>query len=235
MTAVLEPSDQGIIIINGVHDAPLIKDANIPPPPRLEQTPSVNPPDRGASSQKRKGEPAPPPPPPPPPSAWTPRCHARSAQVGPTVERYFLANWAFPTPRARARFLTAGFSTVTCLYFPLARDDRIEYACRLLTLLFLIDGEGRTSPPFFFLLCFFFLSFLLFFSSPEIYIYIAPIHPPPPPLFFFCNTRPLYCHFADAGSVFFLARPTGRYIARGRPSVQCAAHAHHAGRRAPLS
>ena len=181
MTAVLEPSDQGIII-NGVHDAPLIKDANIPPP-RLEQTPSVNPPDRGASSQKRKGEPAPAPPPPPPPSAWTPRCHARSAQVGPTVERYFLDNWAFPTPRARARFLTAGFSTVTCLYFPLARDDRIEYACRPLTLLFLIDGEGES--PFFFLALLLLSFFLAFFSSPEIYIYIASIHSPPLRFFFF--------------------------------------------------
>ena len=140
MAAVLEASDQGRIIINGVHNAPLIKDANIPPPlpPQQDQPPSIDPHDHGASSQKRKGESASS----PPPSAWTPRCHPRSAQVGPTVERYFLDNWPFPTPRARARFLTAGFSTVTCLYFPLARDDRIEYACRLLTLLFLIDGEG---------------------------------------------------------------------------------------------
>ena len=30
---------------------------------------------------------------------------------------------------------------VTCLYFPMGKDDRIEYACRLLTVLFLIDGE----------------------------------------------------------------------------------------------
>jgi len=28
---------------------------------------------------------------------------------------------------------------VTCCYFPLAADDRIELACRLLTVLFLID------------------------------------------------------------------------------------------------
>ncbi|CAL8580508.1 hypothetical protein XPA_006229 [Xanthoria parietina] len=224
MAAVLEASDQGRIIINGVHNAPLIKDANIPPPlpPQQDQPPSIDPHDHGASSQKRKGESASP----PPPSAWTPRCHPRSAQVGPTVERYFLDNWPFPTPRARARFLTAGFSTVTCLYFPLARDDRIEYACRLLTLLFLIDGEGEPPPLFFFPSASSF--FLAFFSSPEIYC----SHPSPPPLFFF-NTRAASLLFLLTLALFFGQRPTGRHVARGRPSVQCAAHAHHAGRRAP--
>jgi len=76
----------------------------------------------------------------PPPSAWTPRCHSRAEEVGKNVEEYFLHNWLFPSQKSKAKFLKAGFSRVTCLYFPMAKDDRIEYACRLLTVLFLVDG-----------------------------------------------------------------------------------------------
>lgn len=78
----------------------------------------------------------------PPPSAWTPRCHSRAEEISKLVDGYFLANWPFPNQKSRSRFLKAGFSRVTCLYFPMAKDERIESACRLLTVLFLIDGEA---------------------------------------------------------------------------------------------
>ena len=78
-----------------------------------------------------------------PPSAWTPRLHSQAEKVGRDVEEYFLQNWDFPNQDSKARFLKAGFPRVTCLYFPLAKDDRIEYACRLLTVLFLIDGQNN--------------------------------------------------------------------------------------------
>ena len=57
------------------------------------------------------------------------------------VDGYFLEHWPFPSKKAEQVFRDAAFSRVTCLYFPLAKDDRIHFACRLLTVLFLIDGE----------------------------------------------------------------------------------------------
>lgn len=59
--------------------------------------------------------------------------------VAAEVDGYFLEHWPFPNDKARKRFLDAGFSRVTCLYYPKALDDRIHFGCRLLTLLFLID------------------------------------------------------------------------------------------------
>lgn len=82
----------------------------------------------------------------PPPSTWMPACHPRVDAVASEVHNYFLNHWDFPTEKAKKTFLRAGFSRVTCLYFPLARDDRIHFACRLLTVLFLIDDvlEGMS-------------------------------------------------------------------------------------------
>ncbi|KAI0390656.1 Aristolochene synthase from penicillium Roqueforti [Xylariaceae sp. FL0594] len=74
-----------------------------------------------------------------PASDWTPICHPLVDEVSREVNDYFLQHWGFPSAKARSKFIDAGFSRVTCLYFPRARDDRIHFACRLLTLLFLID------------------------------------------------------------------------------------------------
>lgn len=76
----------------------------------------------------------------PPPSAWTHLCHPRLKECQDEVDGYFLENWKFPNFKAVRTFLGAKFSEVTCLYFPLALDDRIHFASRLLTVLFLIDG-----------------------------------------------------------------------------------------------
>lgn len=76
----------------------------------------------------------------PPSSRLTPpKCHPRVEEVSHEVNEYFLKHWEFPTAKSRKVFLAAGFPRVTCLYFPLAKDDRIHFACRLLTVLFLID------------------------------------------------------------------------------------------------
>lgn len=77
----------------------------------------------------------------PPPSRWTPMCHPRVSEVTEEVDGYFLEHWPFPDKKAEQGFRRAAFSRVTCLYFPLATDDSIHFACRLLTVLFLIDGE----------------------------------------------------------------------------------------------
>ena len=77
----------------------------------------------------------------PPPSLFEPICHPLVDSVTKQVDGYFLQHWDFPNERAREKFVAAGFSRVTCLYFPKSLDDRIHFACRLLTVLFLIDGK----------------------------------------------------------------------------------------------
>ena len=68
------------------------------------------------------------------------KCHPLVELISSKVHKYFLERWKFQNEKAKQKFLAADFPRVTCLYFPEARDDRIEYACRLLSLLFLIDG-----------------------------------------------------------------------------------------------
>ena len=79
----------------------------------------------------------------PPPSIFTPICHPLVEQIIKEVDGHYLQNWGFPNEKAKKKFVAAGFSRVTCLYFPKALDDRIAMACSLLTILFLVDG---TSP-----------------------------------------------------------------------------------------
>jgi len=76
----------------------------------------------------------------PPPSRFVAECHPSEKQITAEVDGYFLTHWPFQTAKDRKKFVAAGFSRVTCLYFPLSLADRIYLACRLLTILFLIDG-----------------------------------------------------------------------------------------------
>lgn len=73
-------------------------------------------------------------------SLFQPKIHPLVDKVSREVNDYFLQHWAFEDEPARKKFIAAGFSKVTCLYYPLALNDRIHFACRLLTLLFLVDG-----------------------------------------------------------------------------------------------
>lgn len=77
----------------------------------------------------------------PPPSIFTPICHPLVEQATADVDGYYLQHWPFPNEKARKKFVAAGFSRVTCLYFPKALNERIRFACSLLTILFLIDGK----------------------------------------------------------------------------------------------
>ena len=81
----------------------------------------------------------------PPASAWTYLCHPRVKEIQDEVHGYFLENWNFPNAKAVRTFLNSKFSESTCLYFPFAPDDRIHFACKLLTVLFLIDGWSLKS------------------------------------------------------------------------------------------
>ena len=71
-----------------------------------------------------------------------PRCHPLEAQMTTEVNAYFIKHWPFPNAKAMEKFCQAGFSHMTCCYFPDAKNDRIQFACRLFTLLFLIDGSA---------------------------------------------------------------------------------------------
>lgn len=74
-------------------------------------------------------------------SRFEPLCHPLMEEVAAEVDGYFLQHWNLENDKAKKKFLDAGFSRVTCLYFPKALNDRIHFACRLLTVLFLIDGK----------------------------------------------------------------------------------------------
>jgi aristolochene synthase len=81
------------------------------------------------------------------PSTWVSASYPKVDEVSAQVEGWFLRHWPFPNEEAKKKFVAAGFSRVTCLYFPLARDDRIGSACKLLTILFLIDGITEPFLP----------------------------------------------------------------------------------------
>lgn len=82
-----------------------------------------------------------------PGSIWDSLCHPRADEVIEEVDSYFLQHWNFPHEKAKKTFIDAGFSRVTSLYFPKALDNRIHFACRLLTVLFLIDGSLHFPIP----------------------------------------------------------------------------------------
>ncbi|KAL4922808.1 isoprenoid synthase domain-containing protein [Aspergillus aurantiobrunneus] len=75
------------------------------------------------------------------PTNWTPLCHPRAAELAKEVDIFFLENWDFPNAKSKQTFLKAGFSRAICLFFPLAKNDRLHLACRLSTILFLINDR----------------------------------------------------------------------------------------------
>lgn len=77
----------------------------------------------------------------PRPSLWKPLRHPRYPEVSKEVDEYYLTHWNFSDAKAKDKFLKADFSNYTCLHLPLAKDDRIHFACRLFTVLFLVDGK----------------------------------------------------------------------------------------------
>ncbi|KAF2146989.1 uncharacterized protein K452DRAFT_315168 [Aplosporella prunicola CBS 121167] len=73
------------------------------------------------------------------PSRLVHKRHPLEPQVTADVEGWFLQHWPFENEKARKKIGTDGYSYATCMNFPLALDDRIHSACRLITILFLID------------------------------------------------------------------------------------------------
>lgn len=76
----------------------------------------------------------------------TPVCHSRVKEVNDEVNSYFLENWPFPNSKSQKGFLGSDFTSCMCYNYPEALDDRIGVACRLIALLFLVDGKSLRAP-----------------------------------------------------------------------------------------
>lgn len=129
---------------------PSLSQSHTPPvtmaPALLVETPSSSggctcSPGRSAGVQKITTTPSSPP---DSPCGFEALCHPLEESITKQVDGWFLAHWPFATAKDRKKFVTSAFSQVTCLYFPLAKDDRIRSACELLTILFLVDGKFHT-------------------------------------------------------------------------------------------
>ncbi|KAI1130840.1 Aristolochene synthase in complex with 12,13 Difluorofarnesyl diphosphate [Nemania abortiva] len=74
-----------------------------------------------------------------PTSGLTAMCHPLTEKTIKEVNGFFLEHWIFPSQKFRKRFEGDGMTRVTCFYVCKSLDDRLPLACRLITLLFLID------------------------------------------------------------------------------------------------
>ncbi|KAI5920659.1 Aristolochene synthase [Camillea tinctor] len=74
-------------------------------------------------------------------SIFKPLCHPLYSKISKETDDFFLKHWNFPNEESRRKFLAADYSRFACLNYPLSLDDRIGFACRIITLLFLTDDE----------------------------------------------------------------------------------------------
>jgi len=75
------------------------------------------------------------------PSILKSLCHPLVEQVSKEVDEYFSQHWPFKDDKTRKKFISQGIPRVTCLYCAKALDDRIAFACKLITITFLTDGK----------------------------------------------------------------------------------------------
>lgn len=69
------------------------------------------------------------------------RCHPLVDSLAREVNDWVLANWTFEHDQDKRRYIGFEISRAACLFIPFAEDNRIIYACKLFTILFLTDGE----------------------------------------------------------------------------------------------
>ena len=78
----------------------------------------------------------------PPPTVFPITYHPQADHVCAELDAFFYRYWPWKSEAAREHFLRSEINRWACLAFPLAREDRIMEACRVNTLLFLLDGES---------------------------------------------------------------------------------------------
>lgn len=76
------------------------------------------------------------------PSIFKPLCHPSYPKIAQETDAFFLKHWNFANDKSRKKFIAADYSRFACLNYPLSLNDRIGFACRIITLLFLTDGES---------------------------------------------------------------------------------------------
>ncbi|KAK7000163.1 Aristolochene synthase in complex with 12,13 Difluorofarnesyl diphosphate [Favolaschia claudopus] len=74
-----------------------------------------------------------------PPTIFIPKIHPLREDITQDVNAFFLAHWPFPNEKARKKFVESDFCYALCATWPESLDDRMRHACRLVTLVFLID------------------------------------------------------------------------------------------------
>jgi len=79
-----------------------------------------------------------------PPTQFAIKCHPRAAQVTAELDAFFIKYWPFKDEKARESFKAGQYNLWACMALPSAHDDRVHDACKVNTLLFLLDG--MTSP-----------------------------------------------------------------------------------------
>lgn len=67
--------------------------------------------------------------------------HPKADEICQRVEQYFLDNFQFHDEIAKNTFLAQQLPQLACLYCALGTAGRVEYACKLIVILFLANGE----------------------------------------------------------------------------------------------
>ena len=77
----------------------------------------------------------------PPPTRFAVKCHPRADEVCSELDDFFSKHWPWENEQAREKFVVSDTNRWACWALPLAKDDRILDATKLLTLFFLLDGK----------------------------------------------------------------------------------------------
>lgn len=76
----------------------------------------------------------------PGPTRFAYQTHPRTEEVVAETNAYFLGNWPFRKEAEKKQFVLEDANRWACMAFSMALDDRIVSACKVNTLLFLLDG-----------------------------------------------------------------------------------------------
>lgn len=75
------------------------------------------------------------------------KCHPEVEDVCARVDGFFLENWPFPTQQDKNNYTSSELCRWACYALPGSRSDRVDDACKVNILLFLLDGKYWQSAP----------------------------------------------------------------------------------------
>lgn len=68
------------------------------------------------------------------------------------TDQYFIDNWPFLFPnednnkKSLDKFLKANYPLCASLYFPQSKDERLRFAARMFSVVFIVDGMFEPTP-----------------------------------------------------------------------------------------